>query len=73
MKALRKRNFDLILTDVQMPDKDGFNLFKLIRNSKIGNSQTVPIMAMTAHGYISPSVFTEAGFFYCINKPLSAH
>ena len=73
VKALRKRNFDLILTDVQMPDKDGFNLFKLIRNSKIGNSQTVPIMAMTAHGDKSPSVFTEAGFFDCINKPFSAH
>lgn len=73
VKALRKGNFDLILTDVQMPDKDGFNLFKLIRNSKIGNSQTVPIMAMTAHGDKSPSVFTEAGFFDCINKPFSAH
>ena len=73
VKALRKGNFDLILTDVQMPDKDGFNLFKLIRNSKIGNSQTVPIMAMTAHGDKSPSFFTEAGFFDCINKPFSAH
>ena len=73
VKALRKRNFDLILTDVQMPDNDGFNLFKLIRNSKIGNSRTVPIMAMTAHGDKSPSVFTKAGFFDCINKPFSAH
>lgn len=72
VQALRKRDFDLILTDVQMPGTDGFNLLKLLRNSQIGNSQTVPVMVMTARGDKDTSVFTEAGFRGCIYKPFSA-
>lgn len=69
--ALRERNFDLILTDLQMPDTDGFGLLKLLRNSKIGNSQVVPVIAMTARGDKDVSNFMEAGFFDCIYKPFS--
>lgn len=69
--ALRERNFDLILTDIQMPDTDGFGLLKLLRNSKIGNSQVVPVIAMTARGDKDVSNFMEAGFFDCIYKPFS--
>ena len=72
VQALRKHDFDLILTDVQMPGNDGFNLLKLIRNSQIGNSKTVPVMVMTARGDKDTSSFTEAGFFDCIYKPFSA-
>lgn len=72
VQALRKRDFDLILTDVQMPGTDGFNLLKLLRNSQIGNSQAVPVMVMTARGDKDTSVFTEAGFRGCIYKPFSA-
>lgn len=69
--ALRKQNFDLILTDVQMPGTDGFNLLRLLRNSKIGTSQTVPVMVMTARGDKETYNFTEAGFLDCIYKPFS--
>lgn len=72
VQALRKRDFDLILTDVQMPGTDGFNLLKLLRNSQIGNSQAIPVMAMTARGDKDTPVFTEAGFLDCIYKPFSA-
>lgn len=71
VQALRERNFDLILTDVQMPGTDGFNLLKLLRNSNIGNSQTVPVMVMTARGDKDTSNFTEVGFLGCIYKPFS--
>lgn len=71
VQALRKQDFDLILIDVQMPGNDGFNLLKLIRNSKIGNSNTVPVMVMTARGDKDTSSFTEAGFCGCIYKPFS--
>lgn len=72
VQVLRKRDFDLILTDVQMPGTDGFNLLKLLRNSQIGTSQTVPVMVMTARGDKDTTVFTEAGFRGCIYKPFSA-
>lgn len=71
VQALRKQNFDLILTDIQMPGTDGFNLLKLLRNSNIGNSRTVPVIVMTAHGDKDSRNFTEAGFLDCIYKPFS--
>lgn len=71
VQALRKRNFDLILTDIQMPGTDGFNLLKLLRNSNIGNSRTVPIIVMTARGDKDTRNFIEAGFLDCIYKPFS--
>lgn len=71
VQALRKQNFDLILTDVQMPGMDGFNLLKLLRNSNIGNSRTVPVMVMTARGDSDTCGFAEVGFLNCIHKPFS--
>lgn len=71
VQALKKRDFDLVLTDVQMPGVDGFGLLKLLRNSHIGNSRTVPVMVMTARGDKETSGFMEAGFVGCIFKPFS--
>ena len=36
--ALEKSDYDIVLTDVQMPETDGFGLLILLRNSDIGNS-----------------------------------
>lgn len=71
VEALREQDYDLILTDVQMPGTDGFGLLKLLRSSNIGNSRTVPVMVMTARGDRKTSHFTEAGFLDCIYKPFS--
>lgn len=71
VQALRQQQFDLILTDVQMPGTTGFDLLKLLRNSNIGNSRTVPVMAMTARGDRDAHNFVEAGFSSCISKPFS--
>lgn len=71
VQALRKQNFDLIVTDVQMPGTNGFDLLKLLRSSLIGNSRTVPVVAMTARGDTGTHDFTEAGFAGCISKPFS--
>lgn len=71
VQALRKCYFDLILTDVQMPGTDGFNLLRLLRNSNIGNSRTVPVIVMTARGDQEAHNFIEAGFLDCIYKPFS--
>lgn len=69
--ALRDSPFDMVLTDIQMSETDGFNLLKLLRMSCIGNSQTVPVLAMTARGDANPGAYREAGFSGCIYKPFS--
>lgn len=73
VQALRKQEADLVLTDIQMPGTNGFELLKLLRNSCIGNSRTVPVMAMTARGDKGTCNFLEAGFSGCISKPFSGN
>lgn len=73
VQALRRRDADLVLTDIQMPGTNGFELLKLLRNSSIGNSRTVPVMAMTARGDKGTCNFVEAGFSGCISKPFSGN
>ena len=44
----RKNNYDILLMDLQMPVKDGYETTKSIRALKSGKKD-VPIIAMTAH------------------------
>lgn len=47
---VEKRRFDLILMDVQMPELDGCDATRLIRQiEEVGNRNRVPIIAMTAN------------------------
>jgi PAS domain S-box-containing protein len=41
--------FDVILMDVQMPEMDGLEATRAIRNAEAGTGKHVPIVAMTAH------------------------
>lgn len=70
-EELRKKNYDLLLSDIQMPNTDGFKLLELLRKSRIGNSKDIPIVAMTARSESEREAFLEAGFDGCIFKPFS--
>ena len=49
LRALERGAFDIILMDVQMPEMDGFEAAKAIREKERGTSCQIPIIAMTAH------------------------
>ena len=70
-EELRKKNYDLLLSDIQMPNTDGFKLLELLRRSRIGNSKDIPIVAMTARSESEREALVEAGFDGCIFKPFS--
>lgn len=70
-EELRKKNYDLLLSDIQMPNTDGFKLLALLRKSRIGNSKDIPIVAMTARSESEREALLEAGFDGCIFKPFS--
>ena len=69
--ALRRNRHDLVLTDMRMSDTDGYGVLALLRNSNIGRSGTVPVLAVTARVDSNAVRFREAGFAGCLHKPFS--
>ena len=47
IEILKNNDFDLILMDIHMPNMDGFEATKIIKNQK-NTQSTIPILAMTA-------------------------
>lgn len=71
VNELRRGHYDLILTDIQMRGTGGFDLLYLLRHSNIGDSKTVPVVAMTARNDGRGDRYMDAGFAGCICKPFS--
>ncbi|AFV25179.1 multi-sensor hybrid histidine kinase [Methanolobus psychrophilus R15] len=73
VKALETLPYDLVLMDVQMPEMDGMEATRLIRQpgSAVLNRE-IPIIAMTAHAMKGDRErFIEAGMDDYISKPVS--
>lgn len=71
MERLRKRDYDLLLTDIKMPGMNGYELLDLLRQSNIGNSKNIPVLAVTAHISRKEEELVKAGFAGCLYKPFS--
>ena len=72
VRSMRCKDYDLLLSDIRMPGTNGFELLTLLRSSNIGNSRTIPVIAMTARGDKKKDAFLNAGFTACIYKPFSS-
>ena len=71
MELIRKKEYSLLLTDLNMPEINGFELLELLRTSNVGNSKTIPVVVTTASGSCSKEELMERGFAGCLLKPFS--
>ena len=68
---IRGKDYDLLITDLKMPEVNGYEVLELLRTSDIGNSRTIPVVAATAAGFIAEEELRSAGFTAMLGKPFS--
>ena len=68
---MRTKDYDLLITDLKMPEVNGYEVLELLRTSEIGNSQTIPIVVATAAGYVEEEELKRKGFAAVLYKPYS--
>lgn len=71
IEQLHTSVFDVLLTDIQMPAINGFDLVKLLRASNIPQAKTIPVIAVTARSDMDKSALHEHGFAGCLHKPFT--
>jgi PAS domain S-box-containing protein len=70
IRLFEKRPFDLVFMDVQMPEMDGFQAVREIRNHEKLTRRHTPVIAMTAHAMKGDRErCIEAGMDSYISKP----
>lgn len=72
-KILKNTHPDIIVSDIGMPDEDGLEFIRNLRNSEeVGKTEPIPAIALTA--YVRPEEreqSIEAGFQSHVSKPVS--
>ena len=69
LKKLETGDYDIVLTDIQMPILDGFELINNIRSRKA--YKELPVIALSGRTDIEREVYTRAGFNNKLLKPYS--
>ncbi|MBF4517340.1 response regulator [Flavobacterium sp. ANB] len=71
LEAISHTKFDFIITDIQMPEMDGFMFVEKLRNAENSTYKNQPVVALTGRTDLDFSVYTKAGFTTVIRKPYS--
>ena len=67
IKKLSTAKFDLILSDIQMPQMDGFQLIKNVK--KHPEWQHIPVIALSGRTDVDANIYQKAGFHKNLLKP----
>lgn len=62
--------YDLLLTDIEMPEINGFQLLKLLQEN-YKRSSLPPVVAITGRDDLTSTYYIEKGFAACLHKPFT--
>lgn len=69
LHALDKRRFDVVITDFRLPDMNGLEFLKVIKQ----RSPSLPVIVITAYGEIEGAVeCIKEGAFHYVQKPFNS-
>jgi len=68
LQLIEKELYDVIFTDIQMPEMSGIELLKAVRGHKLESIRNLPIIALTAN-ILAKSSLLEQGFTSFLSKP----
>lgn len=69
LKLIKNHAFDFIITDIQMPEMDGFSFLEALKNDV--NYKNQPVIAVTGRTDLGEHVYKNAGFTTALRKPYS--
>ena len=70
LNKLKDKRFDALLTDIQMPAMNGFDLLKAIRTLDTSWVRTLPVIALTARSDMDENYFRSHGFAGCLPQEI---
>jgi PAS domain S-box-containing protein len=71
LEMLERESFDLLITDVQMPEMDGYEATAAIRMREKFTGKRLPILGLTAHGFAHDrDLCLAAGMDAYLSKPV---
>lgn len=72
-KMLDSTKFDLVISDIGLPDGTGFDIITSIKKNQLSINYLTPFVALTAHSdERKKSQIKEYGFLHILQKPLTA-
>ncbi|MDB2606289.1 ATP-binding protein, partial [Zobellia sp.] len=63
--------YDIVLTDIQMPQVTGFEVLKKLKSDKYAHYTNQPIVAMTGRRDLEPEAYIGVGFSQVLQKPFT--
>ncbi|HLN96867.1 MAG TPA: PAS domain S-box protein [Pyrinomonadaceae bacterium] len=74
LAALEHGTFDLLISDIGMPNLDGYQLIRRVREQERGKDKRIPSVALTAYARVQDRMQAiMAGFSTHIAKPVEAN
>jgi signal transduction histidine kinase/CheY-like chemotaxis protein/HPt (histidine-containing phosphotransfer) domain-containing protein len=71
LQTIQNTPFDFIITDIQMPEIDGFTFIEKLKTTTNSQYLNQPIIALTGRADLTLDVYTNAGFTTVVKKPYS--